>query len=84
MSSTFSISEKPSKSLSEFDFIHDPNDKAAKLGVGSFASVKLAREKKTGKLFALKIVKLPNYDYMKLILTIFKYVLKNYRLTLVL
>ena len=56
MSSRFNISEKPSYSLSDFEFIHNPNDKSAKLGVGSFASVKLAREKKSGKLFAIKVV----------------------------
>ena len=48
--------EKPVRSLSEFEFIHDPNDKSSKLGVGSFASVKLAKEVKTGKMHAIKIV----------------------------
>lgn len=56
MSSHFSLPEKSTRNISEFEFLHDPNDKSAKLGVGSFATVKLAREKKTGKLFALKIV----------------------------
>lgn len=56
MSSLFSIPEKGHRDLSEFEFLHDPKDKSAKLGVGSFATVKLAREKKTGKLFALKTV----------------------------
>ncbi len=48
--------EKGGRSLSEFEFLHDPNDKSAKLGTGSFACVKLAKEKKTGKQFAIKIV----------------------------
>jgi len=48
--------EKGGRSLSEFEFLHDPNDKSAKLGTGSFASVKLAKEKKTGKQYAIKIV----------------------------
>ncbi len=56
MSSQFILSEKSKRSVSEFEFIHDPKDKSAKLGTGSFATVKLARERKTGQLFALKIV----------------------------
>lgn len=56
MIAQFFATEKPTRSLSEFEFLHDPLDKNAKLGVGSFASVKLAREKKTGKLFAIKVV----------------------------
>ncbi len=42
--------------LQEFEFIHDPADKSRKLGAGSFASVKLAKEKKTGQYYAMKIV----------------------------
>ena len=56
MSSSFSHSEKPSYSLSDFEFVHDPKNKKAKLGSGSFAAVKLACEKKTGKLYAIKMV----------------------------
>ena len=53
----FHLSEyKPTHSLSDFEFLHDPKDKRSKLGLGSFATVKLAREKKSGKLFALKLV----------------------------
>lgn len=48
--------EKSTRSLSEFEFIHDPSDKNSKLGIGSFASVKLAKEKKTGKQHAIKII----------------------------
>jgi len=51
--------ERSTRSLSEFDFVHDPNDKNAKLGTGSFACVKLAKEKKTGKQHAIKIVPSP-------------------------
>ena len=50
------LAEKQTRSLSDFEFIHDPNDKKAKLGVGSFATVKLAKDKKTNRLHALKIV----------------------------
>ena len=56
MNSRFSLPEKSSRSLTEFEFLHAPHDKSAKLGLGSFATVKLAREKKSGKLFALKMV----------------------------
>jgi len=45
---------KPTHTLSQFEFLQDPKDKRSKLGLGSFATVKLAREKKTGTLFALK------------------------------
>ena len=55
--SQIAFTEKSNRSLSEFEFLHDPNDKHSKLGVGSFSCVKLAREKKSGKLFALKIVR---------------------------
>ena len=58
MSSHFSLPEKSSRNIAEFEFIDDPAKKTSKLGVGSFATVKLAREKKTGRLFALKIVSL--------------------------
>jgi serine/threonine protein kinase len=47
---------KPTHSLSEFEFLQDPKDNRSKLGLGSFATVKLAREKKTGTLFALKLI----------------------------
>ena len=50
------FNEKCKYTLSDFEFLHDPADKNCKLGAGSFAHVKLAKEKKTGKLFALKIV----------------------------
>lgn len=63
MSSQFSISEKPTHNVSEFEFLHDPLDKNAKLGVGSFASVKLAKEKKTGKLYAIKVVRINSDCY---------------------
>ena len=56
MSITFNQNDRYNKCITDFEFIHDPNDKAAKLGVGSFACVKLAREKKSGALIALKIV----------------------------
>jgi len=56
MANPIFVNEKPSRSVSEFDFLHDPNDKNAKLGVGSFASVKLAKEKKSGKQHAIKII----------------------------
>ena len=56
---TFTLfTEKPTRSLSEFEFLQDPKDKNSRLGVGSFATVKLAREIKTGKLVALKMVSL--------------------------
>jgi serine/threonine protein kinase len=60
MTSVSLFSEKPPRSLSEFEFLQDPKDKNSRLGVGSFATVKLAREKKTGRLLALKIVNLEN------------------------
>lgn len=56
MSLQFSLPEKSSRNISEFELVHHPKDKFAKLGEGSFATVKLAKEKATGKLFALKIV----------------------------
>jgi len=56
MTSFTLFTEKPPRSLSEFEFIQDPNDKNSRLGVGSFATVKLAREKRTGKHMALKMV----------------------------
>jgi len=56
MANPIFVNEKPLRSISEFDFVHDPNDKSSKLGVGSFASVKLAKDKKTGKSHAIKIV----------------------------
>ena len=56
MANPLFANEKSSRSLSEFEFLHNPSDKNSKLGVGSFASVKLAKEKKTGKQHAIKIV----------------------------
>ena len=56
MSNPVFTNERSTRSLSEFDFVHDPNDKNSKLGTGSFASVKLAKEKKTGIKHAIKIV----------------------------
>jgi len=53
---TLALPDKSTRSLSEFEFLHDPDDAKAKLGKGSFACVKLAREKKTGNLLALKMV----------------------------
>ena len=61
MSISFNPIDKYNRSIEDFEFIHDPNDKSAKLGVGSFACVKLAREKKSGNLIALKIVFPYNY-----------------------
>ena len=48
--------EKPTRSLAEFEFLQDSKEKTARLGKGSFANVRLAREKKSGKLFAMKMV----------------------------
>ena len=56
MANPIFVNEKPSRAVTEFDFLHDPNDKNSKLGVGSFASVKLAKEKKSGKSHAIKII----------------------------
>ena len=53
MSASLFHKEKPTRSLSEFEFVQD---KGSRLGKGSFASVRLVKEKKTGKLFALKMV----------------------------
>ena len=61
MSITFNPNDNYNKCISDFEFINDKNDKSVKLGVGSFACVKLAREKKSGKLMALKIVLHYNY-----------------------
>jgi len=61
MANSLFTNDKSSRSLSEFEFLHDPSDKNSKLGVGSFASVKLAKEKKTGKQHAIKIISMhPN------------------------
>lgn len=48
--------EKSSRSLSELEFLHNPDSKDARLGKGSFAHVKLVKEKITGSLLALKSV----------------------------
>jgi len=48
--------EKPNRTLSELEFLHNPNSKDARLGKGSFAHVKLVKEKATGALLALKAV----------------------------
>jgi len=56
MANPIFVNERPIRSISEFEFVHDPNDKNSKLGVGSFASVKLAKDKKTGKSHAVKII----------------------------
>lgn len=56
MSNPIFTNEKSTRSLSEFEFIHSPSDKNSKLGIGSFASVKLAKEKKSGKQHAIKII----------------------------
>jgi len=58
MSTLMLFNEKSSRSLSEFQFVHDPKDSASKLGKGSFASVQLIEEKKTGNLYALKMITL--------------------------
>ena len=58
MANPIFTNEKSTRSLIEFEFLHNPNDKNSKLGIGSFASVKLAKERKTGKQCAIKIVKL--------------------------
>ncbi len=42
--------------LDDFEIIHLNRKKKGALGVGSFATVKLAKHKKSGKYFALKIV----------------------------
>jgi len=57
---------KPTHSLSEFEFLQDPKDNRSKLGLGSFATVKLAREKKTGTLFALKLVITLFFSYVQI------------------
>lgn len=46
--------EKSLRQLSEFESIQNPRTRDTKLGNGSFASVKLVREKRTGNLLALK------------------------------
>jgi len=56
MANPIFTNEKSVRSLTEFEFLHDPSDKNSKLGIGSFASVKLAKEKKTGKQRAVKII----------------------------
>jgi len=48
--------EKPNRFLSELEFLHNPDSKDARLGKGSFAHVKLVKEKSTGTLLALKSV----------------------------
>ena len=59
MANPLFTNEKSSRSLTEFEFVHNPTDKNSKLGVGSFASVKLAKDRKTGKQHAIKIVIMP-------------------------
>jgi len=49
-----SANKKTSK-LSDFEIIK-VNKKKGALGIGSFATVKLARHKRTNNLYALKIV----------------------------
>ncbi len=51
------FNEKCKYILSDFEFLQDPADRNCKLGSGSFASVKLAKERKTGNLYALKVVR---------------------------
>lgn len=48
--------ERSTRSISEFEFFSDPSSDATRLGKGSFATVHLAKEKKTGALVAIKIV----------------------------
>ncbi len=45
-----------SSTLPDFEFI-TVNRKKGALGIGSFATVKLARHKKSDKLYAIKIVR---------------------------
>ncbi len=56
---TSNISSKkgPSKSLEDFEFINKPRKATGELGKGAFGEVKLAKEKKTGKIVAIKQVK---------------------------
>jgi len=56
MAELLQFTEGATRSLSEFEFLQKLEDKAAKLGMGSFAQVKLAKEKTSNKLYALKIV----------------------------
>lgn len=56
MASPILVNERSVRKLSEFEFVHNPKDEKSKLGVGSFASVKLAKEKRSGKMQAIKIV----------------------------
>jgi len=56
MSTPTHTSTKPKRQLNEFELISDPKSKSSKLGKGSFASVRLVREKKTNILYAMKIM----------------------------
>jgi len=56
MSEILDFSQKANYQLSDFEFVQSLHGKGSKLGIGSFAEVKLAREKKTQQVFALKIV----------------------------
>jgi len=50
--------EKSLRQLSEFEYVQNPRTRDSKLGNGSFASVKLVREKRTGNLLALKKIEI--------------------------
>jgi len=58
MTPTILPNEKSLRQLSEFEYVQNPRTRDSKLGNGSFASVKLVREKRTGNLLALKKVTL--------------------------
>ena len=54
------------KSIREFEFIPDPRKNKPNLGIGSFGEVKLGKNKKDGKLYAIKIVK--KYYFLQILI----------------
>jgi len=48
----------PTHSLYDFELLHDLREPTSSLGLGSYSTVKLAREKKSGRLVALKLIEI--------------------------
>ncbi len=61
----------PTHTLYDFELLHDLQEPTSSLGLGSYSTVKLAREKRSGRLVALKLVIISFLS--KFVLTFFLY-----------